>query len=247
MNRDLWTQPLSKSFCPAWPCPVCRKGSVALVQKSLICKETVESKRGHDDEGWDPTCVAFTFTAWGQCTHASCKQEFAVAGTGGVEPEFGPDDNYDWADYFLPKFCHPMPDMFDITPKCPDSIKEELRGAFALFWSNHAACAGRIRVALECLMNHLGVPKRRKDGSGKYHDLSLHARIDLFAQNEPATGPQLMALKWLGNTGSHEAQVARNDLLDAFEIMEHALVEIIDRRSARVATLAKKLTRKYAN
>jgi hypothetical protein len=95
-------------------------------------------------------------------------------------------------------------------------------------------------------MNHIGVPKRRKDGRGKFHDLTLHARIDLFVQNEPTTGAQLMALKWLGNTGSHEAaQVGRDDLLDALEIMEHALAEIIERRSKRVKALAKKLTKKY--
>ena len=226
---------------------MCRKGNVALVQNSLVFKETVVSKRGHNDEGWDPTCVSFTFTVWGQCTHPSCKQNFAIAGTGGVEPEFGEENNYDWGEFFSPKICLPMPDMFDITPKCPDSVKEALRAAFALFWSHPAACAGRIRVALECLMNHLGVPERRRDGNGNYFNLSLHARIELFAKKEAATGPALMALKWLGNTGSHDAEVVKDDLLDAFEILEHALAEILERRSARVATLAKKLTKKYGS
>src|SRR5260370_11614754 len=157
MNRHLWTRSLTETTCPAWPCPVCNRGIVALVQKSLLFKQTVASKREHGHEDWNPTCVDYTFTAWGQCTHSSCKQDFAIAGTGGVEPEFsGPDGDYDWEQYFLPNVCRPMPDMFNIPPKCPNSVIEELRAAFSLYWLSHEACAGRIRVALECLMKSSG-------------------------------------------------------------------------------------------
>jgi hypothetical protein len=218
---------------------------LALVQKSLVYKETVGSKRAHNDEAWDPEWIEYAFTAWAECRHPTCKQEFAIAGKGGVEPEIGADEDYGWEEYFVPMICQPMPDMIDIAAKCPNEVKHELRSAFALFWSRPAACAGRIRVALECLMNHLGVPKRKREKNGKYSDLSLHSRIDTFAKSQPTAGPQLMALKWLGNTGSHNAEVSKDDLLDAFEIMEHALGEIIDKRSAKVAELAKKLTKKH--
>jgi len=247
MNRSIWTQTLTKTWCPAWPCPVCRKGSVALVQKSLVYKETVESKRAHKDETWDPIGITFTFTAWAECKNSSCRQEFAIAGTGGMSPELGVDGNYEWEEYFSPMMCRPMPDMFDFPAKCPNEVKDELRAAFAIFWSQRAACAGRIRVALECLMNHLDVPQRKKGKNGKYFDLNLHTRIDVFAKNEPKIGPQLMALKWLGNAGSHNGEVSKDDLLDAFEIMEHALGEIIEKRSAKAAELAKKLTKKHAH
>lgn len=96
-------------------------------------------------------------------------------------------------------------------------------------------------------MNHVGIPKRKKGTNGKFFDLTLHARIEAFVKKEPAIGPQLMALKWLGNTGSHDSNVSTNDLLDAFEILEHSLREIIGGHSAKVAALAKKLTKKHAN
>lgn len=140
-----------------------------------------------------------------------------------------------------------MPNIFKIPAKCPDDIKNELNSAFAIFWSNRAACAGRLRVALECLMNHIGVPKRRKNANGKFSDLTLHARIEAFANKEPTIGSQLMALKWIGNTGSHDSQIISNDILDSFEIMEHALAEIIGGHSARVSSLAKQLTKKHGN
>lgn len=245
MNRSLWTRSLGTNSCPAWPCPVCRKGTLALIPKSLVYKETVVSKRAHGHEEWDPDWVTHKFTAWAECRHPTCKQEFAIAGTGGVEPEFDAERAYVWEEYFSPLFCQPMPCMIDIPAKCPEEVRNELQEAFALFWSNRAACAGRIRVALESLMNHLGVPKRKKEKNGRYFDLSLHARIDAFAKTKSPVGSQLMALKWLGNAGSHSTEVSKDDLLDAFEIMEHSLVEIIDKRSAKVAALAKKLTKKH--
>jgi len=72
-------------------------------------------------------------------------------------------------------------------------------------WADHAAAAGKVRIALECLMDHLGVPKRKKDKNGKFDDLSLHHRVEIFQKGSPIIGSQLMAHKWLGNTGSHEA------------------------------------------
>jgi len=56
---------------------------------------------------------------------------------------------------------------------------------------------------------------------------------------------QLMALKWLGNSGSHSGEVSRDDLLDAFEILEHALAELLEQKSERIAALAKKMTAKH--
>jgi hypothetical protein len=138
-----------------------------------------------------------------------------------------------------------MPEMFDLPAKCPDEVRGELQAAFQIFWPQPAACAGRLRVALECLMNYLGVPKRKKTKKGTFSDLTLHVRIDTFAASEPLIGAQLMALKWLGNAGSHARDVTKDDLLDAFQIMEHALGELIDRRSANMAVLAKKLTKKH--
>jgi len=220
---------------------------VALGPKSLVFHETTGSKRARKDEDWDFEWIAYTFTAWGECQHPSCKQQFVISGTGGIEPEYDHQGDIAWESYFSPLFCHPMPDIIELPAKCPTEVKEELRAAFSIFWLHRAACAGRIRVALEYLMNHLGIPKQEKGKSGKYSDLTLHARLDAFAKNEPAIGSQLMALKWLGNTGTHVREVSKDDLMDAFEILEHALVEIIDGRSARVAALAEEITKKHGH
>lgn len=246
MNRQIWADEINTNGCPPWPCCVCNKGTLVLVQNSLSHKETVTSAASHNDEGFDFDWVDYVFTAWAKCSYSKCGQEYAIAGTGGVFPGYVESADgavsHDYFDFFIPKACVPMPDVFAIPAKCPDDIASELRAAFALFWSNKAACASRIRVALEYLMSHVGVPLKRKKKNGKFYELTLHDRIDTYAASQKDVGTQLMALKWLGNTGSHDSSVGRDDLLDAFEILEHVLQEIVEGRSKRVAALAKQLT-----
>jgi hypothetical protein len=234
---------MTKHYAPPWPCPSCARGVLKMVPNSLVSKERARSRSERDDEKWDPDWIEYIFTAWLKCS--SCGEEVVASGDGGVEPGYDQEEGMTWEDYFAPRLLCSTPDMFFIPPKCPGEVSKKLRAAFTVFWSDQGAAATRIRVALELLLNHLGVKKRRKDRSGKLVDLSLHARIEEFARRDAKVGGQLMALKWLGNTGSHEGRVTKEDLLDAFEIMEHALAELIERRSEKVAELAKRLTQRH--
>ncbi len=49
--------------------------------------------------------------------------------------------------------------------------------------------------------------------------------INKFGEKQDDAATQLMAIKWLGNIGSHAglAVLTRDDLLDAFEHFEYAL------------------------
>jgi hypothetical protein len=213
-----------------------------------VSEETVASKRAQRTEEWGPELIDLVFTAWAECKHPTCKQRFALSGIGGLDQAFvddGEGGKFEWEKYYVPTTCNPMPHIIEIPAQCPKDVREEIQASFSLFWANPPASAGRMRVALECLMTHLGVPKRRKSQNGRFHDLNLHGRIDFFTQKNRTAGAQLMALKWLGNAGSHDSNVSRRDLLDAFEILEHALDEVLNERSAKVAALAKKLTKKH--
>ena len=234
MNRSLWTQTLTEHSSPPWPCSWCRKGTFALVPGSLIHKETAWSKGARHEDDWEVEWIRYAFTAWVKCNNTSCGDEAAVAGVGRAELHDYGEDGAHLSLKFSPRFCDPMPDIFEPPEKCPDDVAHELRAAFALFWSDPSATANRVRVALEDLMDHLGIQKRRKNKNGKFDKLTLHHRIEIFTKTEPEIGDQLMALKLLGNTGSHDGGVMQRDVLDAFEIIEHALLELIDHRSKRV-------------
>ncbi len=246
MKRRLWESTLSKVFCPSWLCPVCKKGTLRLRQKSLTFEETVESKRRYRQDAWGPDEIEFIFNAWADCTHASCAQPFAISGTGGVEQEYvGGDGSWEWVECFYPKAVIPTLDIIELPNGCPQTVLVPLRQAFSVFWSQPEACAARVRVALEALLTHVGVPTVDKTSTEKQTDIPLHRRIELYAKENPEIGQQLMALKWIGNSSSHGGQVARREILDAFELLEHSLIEVLEKRSAKMAALAKKLTEKY--
>lgn len=50
---------------------------------------------------------------------------------------------------------------------------------------------------------------------------------------------KLMAIKWVGNAGSHADVVAENDLLDAYDILCFVLDELYVKRSKRIGALAR--------
>ncbi len=243
MKRELWNQNLQINFSPPWPCPTCAKGHLVLVPESLTYKERANSKKERCDIDWDPEWIRYVFTAWLKCNNDHCGEDVVISGIG-EESNSNSEEETDWVPQFSPKHCLPMPDMFEIPQKCSEAIKNELRKAFAVFWSDHSASASHIRASLERLMDHLKITATEKQKE-KSKKPELHKRIEVFKETEPLIGSQLMSLKWLGNTSAHEGDVSREDVLDAFEILEHALYELIERRSLKVGILAENLTYKH--
>lgn len=132
----------------------------------------------------------------------------------------------------------------------PEPVKAELELAFQIFWSDTGACATKIRTSVERLMDHFKVArfKRMKDPKnptkpGKLKRLDLFARIERFIASTGAVvhKDHLHALRVVGNLGTHQNELTRADLLEAFEVYEHALGELVGKKSAQISKLAKKL------
>ncbi len=246
MKRYLWNSSLSEKSCPAWKCIACGPGVLRLQSDLFKYEETRESKQSHDDEGFDASWIEYSFTAWAKCNNEKCGQQYAISGSGGVEPRYTAEDDWDYFEYFDPASIHPTLPIIDVPAKSPADVKDALSKAFKLYWASTEACAGRIRVAVEHLLTHVGIPREKTDESGKQIKQNLHARIESYAKTEPKLGAQLMALKWIGNTASHQGKISKSDLLDAFEVLEHVLSEIILGNSKRIEALAKKLAEKHS-
>jgi hypothetical protein len=56
-------------------------------------------------------------------------------------------------------------------------------------------------------MDHLKIPSTQQAASGKVEVLALHKRIVLFKNGNPELGDLLLAVKWLGNYGSHGSEL----------------------------------------
>lgn len=214
----------------------------------MVTNETPKSRRDRKHEDWDPTLIEEMFTVRLRCSKSGCIGEVALAGVGGLEEVYDADEDgsFTLEPRYYPRFAWPPLPVIGIPKRTPKSVKAELNRAFALHWADPGAAAGRVRVSLELLLDALGVQRRKRNVNGRLADLSLHQRLLILSKAEPEAGAQLMAVKWLGNSGSHGTDVSRSDLLDALELVEHALAELIEKRSRRMAELAGKLSRKHA-
>jgi hypothetical protein len=94
-------------------------------------------------------------------------------------------------------------------------------------------------------MDHLGIQKKMKNKKGEIHWLALHGRLEIYKLKSPTIGEQLLAIKWLGNSGTHDLALTADELLDGFELLEHNLEEILEKKAARMVALAKGLTKRH--
>jgi hypothetical protein len=70
--------------------------------------------------------------------------------------------------------------------------------------------------------------------------------VVLFGPQQGQANPFIgnYALRVAGNLGTHNNTITRTEMLDAFEIYEHALSELIDKKSAQIDKLAKQMATK---
>lgn len=242
MNRQHFTPPFFPGALPPWRCPKCNDGALAIVKNSLRVEETPESKKDHDNPDWEPDWMRQRFSVLLRCGH--CLEPVFAVGDIRLMEDY--DDEHGWglSDALVPTFFEPAPPMIRIPSSCPKSVTTEVIGASALFWSSPSSAANRIRAAVEMLMDDRGVPRKGKTKKGTYEDLKLHFRIERFTKRNPEIGNALLAIKWLGNTGSHSSELKAKDVLDAFELLAHALEEIYDAKSSKLKKLASSIIKK---
>lgn len=158
-----------------------------------------------------------------KCNNPACGETVTMSGTYFVEQYYleQPVNGYDsdYATYIRPNFFYPFLPLFPLFDyDMPQNIMQATQESFRLFWSDLPSCISKLRVAVERILDDQGIPKENQQGN-RYN---LHRRIDLFkAQVDGDLGEFLEAVKWLGNEGTHENRADRDDVLTAFDMVEH--------------------------
>ena len=188
------------------------------------------------------------------CANPSCKDDVCVCGKIISDWDIYIDlegiQEMELVDFYVPRFFEPALPIFPIPRECPKGVHDELMRAFALIWSDVGSCGNRLRVAVEVLMNECKVQKKAKiktgRNKGQFRELSLDERIRKFGEKQKDAATQLLAIKWLGNIGSHAglAVLTHDDLLDAFEHFEFALDLIYSKTSTDLVRRAKQIIKK---
>jgi hypothetical protein len=246
MNRDIWKETLTENHAPRWSCPTCGTGFLRVKERPIKVYATKESRDASHADNFYQGDFTERFACVLECDQRSCAEPVSVLGITGQEevPEYGEEgyEGHGWSRYLVPMFFDPPLALIDIPRACPREVRSELNAAFRLYWCHRGAAANRIRTVVELLLTHLRI-KRFDVQHGRRRRLNLHQRIELFGASKPKLGGLLLAIKWLGNEGSHPGALSRDDLLDGFQIVEQVLDELLNPARPEVQRIAKQIVR----
>lgn len=240
VDRKLYTQTISKETAPNWPCPRCGGGHLRLIPESLSKCWTGDTQEASSHEFFDAEWVELRFVAMLKCDNSKCQEPSVVSGTGRVE-EWPSEDGMFYKELFTPSHISPSPKLIAMPLNTPKPVVEELEQAFIASWSDFSSAGNRIRVAVERLMDSLKIPKTTVNKNNKRTALSLHSRIEKIKDKYPNTHELLLAIKWLGNAGSHSTVLTHEAVFDALDIFEVVLNELYSTHTSTIKTLAKQV------
>jgi hypothetical protein len=95
---------------------------------------------------------------------------------------------------------------------------------------------------VEALLTDKKVPRhRRSRKKNRLVRIDLHGRIEEFRKRDAETADYLLALKWLGNVGSHTNLdlLGVEDLLNGFEMFEHVIQLVYVKHERKLKKMAK--------
>lgn len=219
---------------PSFPCSVCGVGVIELspdptgkTNGSLHLVEAAESKRDREHPRWEPTWIWGKFHAVLTCTRRACAEIAIATGEYSVKDRVTPPaepfiDRWTKADlyedFLLLRYLDPPVRLLAVPEGTPDRTKQYVEEAAALIWVSPDAAANTLRRAVEALLDALGVPST--ESSGK--PISPHRRIKRLAATNQEVADVLLAVKWVGNDGSHVPKDLAAAPLDAAVCIEAA-------------------------
>ncbi|HEY1397273.1 DUF4145 domain-containing protein [Roseateles sp.] len=246
VDRKLAAESISKEACPRWKCPSCKAGPFRLEKNTLHYELEGHLELVWREDWFDPaTHAKYRFTALLRCANDLCLEVASVAGHGTSFEAPDEDANrMDYAEEFFPTYFNPSPPLIDVPEACPEDVATQLKRAFVASWGEPGAAAGRVRIATELLLTHLKVPKTQPKRAGGRTRLNLHQRIDVLPAKHAEVREALLAIKWLGNAGAHEAEMPRHTVYDAFDILELVLRKLYSRDQEAVERLVKAVNKR---
>jgi hypothetical protein len=232
MDRTIYKQSFRESSLPPWQCPTCPAGTLHLVKGTFRSDETATSRNAKPHPAWEPEWMQYTYSCHLQCGNVSCGEIVCSTGDGHFSADGG-EDEYGYrlpgnTVFYQPKYFWPHLQIINLPDQTPDPVADELNQSFELFFCNPASSANHVRIALENLLSNLGV-KRFTTKNGKRHPLALHHRVDLLPTKYDEVRKLCVAIKWLGNSGSHAGDtMTMDDVMDVYDLIDPVLRHTYD-------------------
>jgi len=248
IDRESLTEAFAEGDLPEWTCPKCTTSTLGLKPGTFLRYETAGSRAAMKHEAADPSWTRYIYTCLLVCSNFKCKELVACSGTGTLDSvEFLDEEGHAQETYierFRPRHFEPHLVLFDLPANCPARVSAAINESFNLFFSSPSAAGNSVRIAIEALLTALRV-KRTELRDGGRVPIPLHRRIKMLPAKFASVQSQLMAIKWIGNAGSHgQGALKMGDVLTAYELTSHVLDEIYASRSKRTVAIAKIINKK---
>ena len=194
---------------------------------------------------FDPDQIEFAFRLGLKCSSLDCGSRVMCIGKGGVEQDYVPGGkgDWDWFEYFEPLYFHPSLKLSHYPIDTPLNVAYELEESFALFFSSPSASIGKLRVAVEALLDDLNVPSTTSNGAF----LTLGPRLRKMPEElKNALGDSLSALTLLGNAGAHgDHNIRKSNVLDGYRVITHVLEILYPVKGASIDDLIEKIQTEF--
>lgn len=236
---DDWVQ---ESSWPHTDCPVCGAGS--LTPDSIVSVEAAASSRHHDHEAWEPEWIHGTFHGVLRCSVGRCNEPVSIAGDYKVDMVMAPGGGWygEYEAFYRLRYALPALPLLAPPDKTPETVRRAVEAASALLWIDPGAAGNRLRFAIEELLTAQRV-RRSIMKDGKRIRLTTHRRIELLRQRKEAASDALMAVKWIGNEGSHADALTATDVIDGAELLGHALRLLYDDSAKQMERRIRKINK----
>lgn len=228
-----------------WPCPECGQKTLLIDKASFKRESLLKCRRAHGEDWFDAEMDETVFSCMAHCSRANCGEVVVCIGKGGWGQNWDYQNNeaeyYSWHKplSFVPTL-HP----FALPGECPEEIAGPVTASFSVYLSQSGSAANLIRISVERILTAIGVPEH----NNKQKRISLHQRIELLDGQYGHYKDTLMAIKFLGNAGSHTYdEVTTGDIEAAFEIMEYVVNDLFSGRKESIAVLTRRLHDKFGN
>ena len=198
-------------------------------------EETIESINDRKHPEWEPEWIRYSYTLPYKCV--ACKGTTYSVGEAehyyhsNYDEETGAHE-HDEGDLYRPKYFTPALSIFEIPLNCPPQIKKGLMKSFQLAYCDISAAANRLRSTLEVLI-------RLNFTEAEIGERKLHDQILLLTNRFTEIGDLSLAIKWIGNEGSHGGgEVQEFALAFAYEAFAKILNIIYGRKEATLEEVA---------
>lgn len=221
------------------PCPRCESGLIVPPKEGGFVQSETEDSKERNSYG-DDYYSDYVFSLHLKCTN--CNETVVVSGKS-IKENYPSDEEKGIQSSLVPVSFYPAPKIITIPKSCPKTVCKTLNESFGLYWLDISSCANKIRISIEVLLNELKVRKRKQTRNVR-KNLSLHERIIEFKQTNNEVANYLLAIKWIGNAGSHYSDITKDNILDAYELVEYSLELLYNDKKKKLVKMSKEIIKK---